>query len=304
MSGDGGDDESRSVVDRLPLLVRGRDDTRLRAGWRVLVAAVVFLPLSTGVGAAVVATVAPLVGVGPSLGMVLTSVVAACVLAALLVPWARYVDRRPLGDYGFSRSPAWGVDLLAGFGAVSLAYGLWFALASALGGGDVEVSLAGPEGALLLWLVAGLLTNLFSALAQDTVFFGVIIQNAAEGIRGWDVTPARAVVGGWLVGIVFFVLIHGAKLDPVVLLNWVVGAGVFGLLYVHTGELALPIGAHAANNFLSNAVEVTGTVPVPGVVSDWAYPRVAVAYLVLLAWLYWRRGEVSIQERIAEWPGR
>jgi len=282
----------------------GGEDPRLRAVWRVLVAAVVFLEVVNTVGVLVASALGPVYGGDQRLAMVITSVTAAVVLGAILFGWAHYVDRRPLSNYGFSMGSAWGVDLLAGFGAVLVAYGLWFALASVLGGSGVEVSLVDVQGSVLLWLAAGLVTNLFSALAQDTVYFGVILKNAAEGIRAWDVTPIRAVVVGWLVGILFFILIHGVTADPVVLLNWVVGAGVFGLLYAHTGELALPIGAHAAANFVSSAVVLTGTVPVPSTVSDWAYPKIAVAYLVLLAWLYWRRGEVTIQQRIAEWPVR
>ena len=304
MSNGDRDAETRSIVDWLLLIVRGERDTRLRAVWRVLVAAVVFLELANTVGVSVASALGPVSGGDQRLAMVITSVTAAGVLGVILLGWARYVDRRPVSNYGFSLSPAWAVDLLAGFGAVLVAYGLWFALASVLGGSAVEVSLADVPGAVLVWLAAGLVTNLFSALVQDTVYFGVILKNAAEGIRGWGITPIRAVLGGWLVGILFFVLVHGGATDPVVLLNWVVGAGVFGLLYVHTGELALPIGAHAAGNFVSNAVVLTGTVPVPRIVSAWAYPKMAVAYLVALAWLYWRRGEVPIEHRIAEWPGR
>jgi len=296
--------DTRSIGEWLSLAVRGESDTRLRAVWRVLMAAVVFLELANTVGVLVASALAPVYGGDQRLSMVVTSVTAAVVLGTILLGWARYVDHRPLSNYGFSLAPAWWVDLLAGFGAVLVGYGLWFALASALGGNGVAVSLADVQGSVVVWLVAGIVTNLFAALVQDTVYFGVILKNAAEGFREWGVTPVRAVVGGWLVGILFFVLIHGVTADPMILLNWVVGAGVFGLLYLHTGELALPIGAHAANNFVSGAVVLTGTVPVPGVVSDWAYPKMAVAYLVVLAWLYWRRGDVTIERRIAEWPGR
>lgn len=282
----------------------GGEEPRLRAVWRVLVAAVVFLELANTLGVVVASALGPVYRGDERLAMVLTSITAAVVLGVILIGWARYVDRRPLSNYGFSLAPAWWVDLIAGFGAVLVGYGLWFALASELGGSGVEVSLADVRGSVLIWLAAGLVTNLFSALAQDTVYFGVILKNAAEGLREGGLTPIRAVMGAWFVGILFFILIHGVSFDPVVLLNWVVGAGVFGLLYVHTGELALPIGAHAASNFISSAVVLTGTVPVPGIVGDWAYPKIVVAYVVLLAWLYWRRGEVTIEQRIAEWPGR
>lgn len=304
MSDSGGDDDTRSVMGWLLLVVRGERDSRLRGVWRVLVAAVLFLELVNRVGVLVASALGPVYGGDQRLAMVITSVTAAVALGAILIVWARYVDRRPLSNYGFSLASDWGMNLVAGFVAVSVAYGLWFALASVLGGSDVVVSLADTQGSVAFWLAGGLVTNLFSALAQDTVYFGVILKNAAEGIRAWDVTPLRAVIGGWLVGILFFILIHGGSTDPVVLLNWVIGAGVFGLLYLHTGELALPIGAHAATNFVSSAVVLTGTPPFPGFVSDWAYPKMAVAYLLVLAWLYWRRGEVTIEQRIAEWPGR
>lgn len=68
--------------------------------------------------------------------------------------------------------------------------------------------------------------------------------------------------------------------DHVVHLNWIVGAGVFDLLYLHIGDLVIPIGVHAATNFVTNAVVQSRTVP--EFLSDRAYPRIMVA-----CWCFW-----------------
>lgn len=55
-------------------------------------------------------------------------------------------------------------------------------------------------------------------------------------------------LGGWLVGVLFFTAIHGT---PTVIdaASTALGGAVFGLLYVHTGELAATIGVHWASSF-------------------------------------------------------
>lgn len=150
---------------------------------------------------------------------------------------------------------------------------------------------------------------------QQLVFFRVILGNAAEGLFGRGVAPSRAVIGGSLVAIPFFVGMHDVP-TGLRLLDLVVAGGVFGLLYVHTGELALGIGTHLGALYGGSVLftstvgaaggpvvfQVTGSLPgVLGVVDEYGFPKMVVAYLVLVGWLKWRRGELAIEAGIARW---
>lgn len=292
----------------LRAVVFGADDPRLRATWRYLLAAPLVLLVGVVTGA-----VTGTLGLS---GMLPGALVQVGAFGALLVGWARYVDRRPLREYGLDASPAWLLDLLVAFAAVLLAHVAWYALGAALGWTTVDVVASAPQGSFALALAGTAVAIVLNVLVQDTVFFGVALQNAAEGLNRRGLTPRRAVLGGWLAAILFVVVIHNGSLERLVGLT---AAGVFfGLLYVHTGELALSAGFHAAVNFsggwlfaLSSrvgegpvAVAVSETLPVLDALGDPRVPQMLLAYLALAAWLHWRRGGLGIESAIARWRGR
>jgi hypothetical protein len=151
---------------------------------------------------------------------------------------------------------------------------------------------------------------------QDVVFFAIVLASAAEGFRSRGVDSRRAVLAGWLVGILFFTGIHGT---PTVLdfVATAVGGALFGLLYVHTGELALTIGVHCGASYAAGTIfaapartnsapsvfRVTESLPldVGGEVRILLY---LATYLTLVGWLRLYRGEVEIETEIAEWIER
>jgi hypothetical protein len=295
-------------LDPLRTIVFGSDDPRLRAVWRFLLA----FPLIR-LTEVVATTVTPALGLR---GMVPAGLVQAGTFAVLFVGWARYVDRRRLTDYGLALSGTWLLDLLVAFGAVVVAHGAWYALGSSLGWTTVEVVTAAPGGSLALALGAAFVAIGVNVWVQDTVYFGVVLRGAAEGARSRGLTARRAVVGGWFAGIAFVVAVHGGSLSRA--LGLIAAGALFGALYVHTGDLALPIGFHLGVNvgagwlFVPSSlvgeraavVAVTETLPALGALSAPRIPQMVIAYLLLVAWLRWRRGEVGIEADVARWAGR
>lgn len=308
MSGNVGERHWEDTLGRLREVVRGTKDPRIRATWRFFLA----IPLIMGTEF-VALTVTPALG---STGMLPTGLVQAGVFAVLLVGWAQFIDRRRLVDYGLLVSGSWLLDLAIAFGAVVLAHGAWYALGTALGWTTVTVAMSTPGESLALGLGAVFVAVAVNVWVQDTVFFGVVLRSAAEGFHARNVLSRRAVIAGWLVGILFVVGIHSGSLQR--LPGLTVAGALFGLLYVHTGELALPVGFHLGVNFSGGwlfapaslvgeraaVFAVTETLPVLEGVSSLRIPQMVLAYLLVVWWLKWRQGELSIERGIARWTAR
>jgi membrane protease YdiL (CAAX protease family) len=262
---------------------------------------------------AIVAIVMPLLGVS---GMIAGGPLQALILLVMLVPWARWVDRRPLSDYGVTTSWAWVLNLLVGVVVATAVWAGWYALASSLGWVSIEMSMTAPQDSFAFGLVGTFVSLLVNTWVQDVVFFAVVLAGAAEGLRSRGVDSTRAVLGGWIAGVVFFTAIHGT---PTLLdfAGTAFGGAVFGLLYVNTGSLALTIGFHAGGSYVVTSIftpegmagafpsvfEVTKAMPDEGAVVGRIGPYL-VTYLVLLGWIWVYHGEVGIETEIAEWNER
>lgn len=293
---------------RIRTVVWGVDESRIRATWRFLLA----WPLLPLVGL-LVGLVMPVVGVS---GRIPGGMFQGVIFLGMLVVWARVVDRRPLSDYGVTATRSWLVALVVGFGVVISVWSGWHLLAASQGWMQIEWAMTAPGGLVVAKLVGALVSVAINTWVQDVVFFAIVLKGAAEGFRSRGVAPTRAVLGGWLVGIAFFTAIHGqaSVLDTV---NSLVIAGVFGLLYLHTGDLALTIGVHWGSSYAAGfgfvTREMASQAPSVVRVSDalpWAKGMATPIYLylatyvVLVGWLRLRRGEVSIETALAQWTER
>lgn len=292
--------DEADASDRLRHVVVGTDDPRIRATWRVLLAMPLLWTLTGGVLTGNLQSALEVLPSGQATGAGLAqSLLHAGFLLLALVPWARYVERRSLSTYGVSAAPGWVRDGLVGFLAVLVGFGVWSGLTSLLAATTLAVapSAPGPSGLL----AAGLLfvALVLHAAVQQIVFFRVILTNAADGLQTRGVAASDAALAAVPVAVVFFVLMHGDS-TPLRMLDLAVAGGIFGLLFLHTGELALGIGAHFGalygGTVVFSVIRVTGSLSgVPGVIDQYGFPKLVVAYLVLLAWLGWR-GELSIDD--------
>lgn len=295
-----------AVTRRLRAVVWGRTEPRLRATWRVLLA--VPLLLLTGT---VAQAVAPAIG---HPGMVPTGLLQAGTFAVLLLGWARFVDRRRLSEYGVPLSGPGVADLGVGFAAVVIAQSVWYGLGTGLGWATVEVSSTAQWGSLAVALAAGLVALAVNVWVQETVYCAVVLRSAAEGLHARDVDPRRALLGGWVVCVLYVVAIHGGSLlRP----GLVVAGAAFGLLYLLTGDVALPIGFHLGVNFTggwvfapaavagerATVLAVSELAPGYAAVTGPAIPQMALALLVVAGWRY-RRGGPSLALEVATWTPR
>lgn len=308
MATTGNQSGTERVVERVRGVGWGGQDTRVRATWRVLLAMPFLWVLTGGVLAGnLQSAVGVLPGAGATGGGVTQSLLHAGFFLAALGVWARSLDRRPLSAYGVSASPRWVRDGTVGFVAVLVGFGAWRGGTAALGGTSVTVAPSVPQGSVLLGVIAPFVALVLHAAVQQVVFFRVILKSAAEGLHSRGVGAVAAVAGAVPVAVLLFVVMHG-QAGPLRLLDLAVAGGIFGLLYLHTGELALGIGAHfgalSGGIVVSAVVGVTGSLSgVPGVLDQYGFPKMLVAYVAILAWLRWRRGEVPVRTDIARWSG-
>ncbi|UWG51306.1 Metal-dependent membrane protease, CAAX family [Halalkaliarchaeum sp. AArc-CO] len=248
----------RSIRATVTSFIWNYDRTRVRAPWRILV------PLL------------PVIAIGFSIGPVFFDAVAVPVAMLLLqfsiavatlvfvAASTRYLDHnRVIWDYGLRINHRWVSDLLAGF-VIGLA-GATVPFLLGIYAGWFEVVDVLDSGAVALWsgLLILVLANLCVGFSEELLFRGVLLSNSIEGLR--DRFPTQwAIVGGLLVMSVVFGSLHIGPQPiehPFYLLTWV-GVGVlFGVLYLLSGDLALPIGIHASFNIVHSGVMVRTSLP-------------------------------------------
>ncbi len=229
------------------------DDGRLRAGWRI---ALFFL--LWGFGPAIVhslleRTLLRLVATEWLWvqGIVLNLLRLALIL---LAGWwvARVVDRRPFADYGLHVSTTWWLDLCFGLLLGSALMALIF-LGEWLAGWATIVDVWRSEPASLpFWVVflAPFTLYLVVAIAEEVLTRGNQIINLVEGLAPLGYIPAVFVA--WLLSSVIFGLLHlfNPHVTWVSIANLTLMGCMFGLGFVLTGELALPIGLHLTWNLV------------------------------------------------------
>lgn len=169
----------------------------------------------------------------------------ASALTLLVAVWLmlRFVDHRPFQSVGFKANRLFretGLGLLLGTAMLGLAMVLVW-----VGGWLGVREGSGSPGSPILILGVALLAN---AVTQELTVRGYVLQ-AIETRFGW--------LKALLWSSIFFVALHGGALAEGAILpiaNLFLAGVVFGLAYIVTRNLWLPIAAHFAWNFLLGPV--------------------------------------------------
>lgn len=181
------------------------------------------------------------------------------ILAAMLgATWAaaRWLDRRPIADFGLKIDGAWWRDLAFGLFLGALLMGLIFAVEYALGWVTLTGSFQGVGdysfaegflGALIAFFCVGIYEEVLSR--------GYHMSNFAQGLSK-IMGPQFGLIGGWLIASLIFGLLHAGNPNATwISTNNIAIAGLFlGLGYLLNGRLALPIGLHITWNLFQGNV--------------------------------------------------
>jgi uncharacterized protein len=301
-------------------------EARLRAGWRI----VVFV-IASGVASTVLAGPARrfLRGLLPAVYANVVEVVVLVLLIGVFL-WlaAKWLDRRSILDYGFHLSRAWwgdfGFGLALGVFLVCAVYALEFAI------GWIKVTgtlVSAPGQPFVAAILADAIVIVGVAGWEEMVFRGYLIKNVAEGLN-WKVIGARAAtLIAVLLPSLLFGWLHSTEVNATTssVVNTMIFGLLFGVAYVLTGELALPIGLHFAWDFvqafgfgrsgeaagLGSFVVLAEDDPTARLWTGWPFgveggllgtTAFVVGFLLIAAWVRLRRGTVRLYSSLAQAP--
>lgn len=322
---------------------QGGEERRPRALWRLVaqfavfvVASVLFtVPLASLLYLFRAAGVAPGeaggLEVSPDSPALLPLNGAASLLAISLSLWlaGRYLDKRPIRDFGLRVDRGWWLDL--GFG---LALGAVLMTAVFLvQAGAGWVSVAGtyrstvPDVPFSLAILIPAFAFLCVGVYEELLSRGYQLQNIAEGLDYPALGPKGAIVAAWAISSAFFGALHA--LNPGATLISTTNIALAGIMlgtgYVLTGQLAIPIGLHITWNFFQGNVfgfPVSGISPIGAtfVATEQSGPALwtggsfgpeagligisamLLGILLTLLWVRARTGKVGLHTPIAERP--
>ena len=187
----------------------------------------------------------------------LTAVGLVGVLGLSLVVFGRWIDRRPVGDYGmWLRSAAWWRDLAFGLVLGALLIAAVFVVEMALGWVSITGTFATSAdsfGGAMFWLV---MTFLSVGIYEELLSRGYHLLNLAEWFNGRWLGERGALLVGWGLSSLVFGMLHAANPNASLIstLNIAVAGLFLGMGYVLTRSLAIPIGVHITWNFFLGGV--------------------------------------------------
>jgi membrane protease YdiL (CAAX protease family) len=159
-------------------------------------------------------------------------------LFVLVVTWiCMRLRRQSLAEVGFNMDYKWFRQLSAGMGIGSLQIALIVLLMFFAGGVQLTVNTQVMTSTILISLYA----FLFSVLMEEILFRGFIFQRLIDGIGVWKAQISLAIL--FAIG---HVTNPEVNQDTIIFatLDIALGAILFGLAYIKTKSLALPIGLH------------------------------------------------------------
>ncbi|WP_222914371.1 CPBP family intramembrane glutamic endopeptidase [Natrinema sp. SYSU A 869] len=295
-------------------LVWSQQSGRVRAVWRVLV------PVFAGfLALQFVSAAAFTLDLNRGQMMVAGFTGTTVVMTVVLGVSARYLDRRPVREYGYRLSWNWWRDFVAGTGIGTLVVGLTFVIARQTGSLRVASSGLVPDTASLGWLLVFFAAFAGVAFYEEYIYRGSFIMNAVKGLTARGVTRPVGTVVALLASTFAFAVIHlpgaiaaDANVALVVVKTGLLG-GLFGIAYLRTGELAFPMGLHLGVNYaLMNVFGIwaAGTPGVPTLLTVeltgtglWSPSRgiplfvaILVGYVLVIAWTRGRDYDCTAQQ--------
>jgi membrane protease YdiL (CAAX protease family) len=191
-------------------------------------------------------------------------------LAPLVVTlWfmAKYIDRRPLKDFGFQFGRTWWRDLAFGLSLGAALMSLVFFLERILKLTFFYPSTINKITPIPFWL--GFIVEIFFyisvAFYEEALVRGYLMKNVSEGAGFGKLSSKVAIIIGWVLTAIVFGYLHQGSgvFTALSLINLILLGLLLGAAYMLTGNLALPIGIHTTWNLFQGSIfgfPVSGTV--------------------------------------------
>ena len=263
-------------------------------------------------------------------GVLMLSYLGIAVSLALSI-WlaARFLDRRPVADYGFQLGRDWWIDF--GFGLLLGAALMAAIFLIELLAGWVSVTgtfvTQRPETGFFPAIAVPLVTFVAVGFYEELFSRGYQLRNLAEGLTWRFISPRAAIVLAVVLSSAVFGAFHAVNPNATVRSTVFIALAGFMLAagYLMTGELAIPIALHIAWNFFQGNVfgfPVSGTDFTSGtfIAIEQQGPQLwtggpfgpeagllglaamALGIALTALWVRWRYGSVRLDLSIAEPP--
>jgi membrane protease YdiL (CAAX protease family) len=310
-------------------------ERRIRAFWRLILQVVLMFILETVAGI-VLSTIAPQVvqalldpthlTQNPLLAISSTLVTFISILLSIWLA-GRWFDHRPFKEFGLHLNSQWWGDLVFGLvlGAVLITF--IFVVELVFGWVTIKGTFQSnsPGQSFGSTAIYGVFFFLAIGIQEELMSRGYMLRNLAEGLNLPWITPKAALFLGYLISSVAFGVQHVLNPNSTTIstINIMIAGLFLGLGFILTGELALPIGLHITWNYFEGYIF---GFPVSGLTSagnflaiqqkgpnQWTggafgpeagligLAAMLVGAGLILAWVHWRRGQISIQTKLAEY---
>ena len=256
-------DTNSSQPSTLKRLLFSPDESRLRAGWRLLlqtlllllIGLLVYLPLRL-VFQRVPAPSSPILAIILNSSITLISITASVFIAR------RLIDRRTITSLGLKVNMHALEDILAGFLIPALMVALIFFLERIFGWIEVVGFAwgASPLETVLPTVLIGLLTFIIVGWQEELLSRGYYLQNLEEGLN----LPWAALLSPLVFGALH--LANASREQTIMAIVGILLTSVFyAYAYVRTRQLWLPIGLHVGLSFFEGPIY---GFPVGGLTAD------------------------------------
>ncbi|MEO8355849.1 MAG: CPBP family intramembrane glutamic endopeptidase [Chloroflexota bacterium] len=220
------------------------DKSRLRAGWRLLIA--VFL---TGLFFNIVDWIRSARSLsGPTTAIVGEGIDLVVVTGAIYIT-RRLIDRRPFASLGLNLNKQTVFDILMGIAITFVLMSIIYLIEYSMGWLNFESfawQVEKPSTVVFL-ILRYLIVYMLVGWSEELVYRGYILQSLASGFNlTWAI----------IISSVYFGIEHLSNPDG----TWMAAVGIFFIAlffvygYVRTGQLWLPIGMHIGWNFFQSTV--------------------------------------------------
>ena len=242
-----------------------KEQARLRAGFRILIQLIIFFILMKSL-AALFRVPSEITSDLPV--WIFLAVAGVRLFRVLISVWlaGRFLDHRPFADFGLHINKKWWQELAFGLGLGVLLIGSVFLIELAAGWVTISDTFhtANNEQSFILKFVVFIILFVVVGFSEELMYRGYHLTNIAEGLNIKAIDPKYSIGIAVFLSSIIFGIFHLGSPDATQISIFIIFtvAILFGLAYVLTGRLAIPIGVHIAWNLFQGNVfgfPVSGT---------------------------------------------